>query len=77
LTVPELTADLAGQAARYIARHLLSARLLVNTDRTGYELALALAQAVPDARVDLEVRATLDGLVQRSIDHGQQPPKGW
>jgi hypothetical protein len=74
--MPELTIDLAGRAATYVARHLLQARLLVDTDRSGYELAMELAQAA-DTRAKLEVRATLDGLVQRSIDRGQQPPKGW
>jgi hypothetical protein len=74
--MPEITYDLARHAALWITHHLQQQRVLVDTDRSGYELALQLA-SVAGARADLEVHATLAGLVQRSIDRGQQPPKGW
>jgi hypothetical protein len=69
-------ADLAGRAAFYIANYLTDHRLLVATDRDGYNLALELA-AYAGPAFERVVRAQLGPLVERSIDVGQEPPEGW
>jgi hypothetical protein len=74
--MPELTLDLAAQAATYIAYRLEEGRVLPLSDPWGWQLALELAR-VAGLKVEENVRRQLDPLIRRAIAAGQPPPTGW